>query len=83
MQQSRNCSLLLPLARIAAAQQQGLDTAPPTGKGEFERAMIRERVDAGLERARAQGKTLGRPRTDQRIEAAIRKGGPPARPGWQ
>jgi DNA invertase Pin-like site-specific DNA recombinase len=40
---------------------------------EFERAMIRERVNAGLARARAQGKTLGRPRTDERTEAAIRK----------
>ena len=29
---------------------------------EFERSMIQERVRAGLERARAQGKTLGRPR---------------------
>jgi hypothetical protein len=28
---------------------------------EFERAMIRERVMSGLERAKAQGKTLGRP----------------------
>ena len=27
---------------------------------EFERSMIQERVRAGLERARAQGKTLGR-----------------------
>jgi len=29
---------------------------------EFERSLIRERTMAGLERARAQGKTLGRPR---------------------
>ena len=29
---------------------------------EFERAIIRERTMAGLERAKAQGKTLGRPR---------------------
>ena len=28
---------------------------------EFERALIRERVKAGLDRARAQGKRLGRP----------------------
>ena len=28
---------------------------------EFERAMIQERVKAGLERARSQGKRLGRP----------------------
>ena len=29
---------------------------------EFERSMIQERVKAGIERARAQGKTLGRPK---------------------
>ncbi len=49
--------------------QQGLDTTTPAGKAmfhmsgvfaEFERAMISERVKAGLNRARAQGKTLGR-----------------------
>src|ERR1700726_209974 len=50
--------------------QQGLDTSTPAGKAmfqmmavfaEFERAMIVERVKAGLARARAQGKRLGRP----------------------
>jgi DNA invertase Pin-like site-specific DNA recombinase len=30
---------------------------------EFERAMIQERVRAGLARARDEGKTLGRPKT--------------------
>jgi len=49
--------------------QQGLDTSTPAGKAmfqmlgvfsEFERAMIVERVKAGLSRARSQGKTLGR-----------------------
>ena len=40
---------------------------------EFERAMIRERVKAGLERARAQGKALGRPRISTSTDAAIRK----------
>jgi DNA invertase Pin-like site-specific DNA recombinase len=53
--------------------QQGLDTRTPAGKAlfqmmgvfaEFERAMIRERVRAGLERAKAQGKKLGRRRND-------------------
>ncbi len=53
--------------------QQGLDTSTPAGKAlfqmmgvfaEFERAMIRERVRSGLERARAQGKILGRRRND-------------------
>jgi DNA invertase Pin-like site-specific DNA recombinase len=50
--------------------QQGIDTTTPSGKmmfqmcgvfAEFERSMIQERVKAGLERARSQGKTLGRP----------------------
>jgi DNA invertase Pin-like site-specific DNA recombinase len=40
---------------------------------EFERAMIRERVVAGLERAKAQGKTLGRPRTPRRVEREIER----------
>jgi DNA invertase Pin-like site-specific DNA recombinase len=61
--------------------QQGIDTTTPAGKAmfqmlgvfaEFERAMIRERVHAGLARARAQGKTLGRPQTESDTEAAIR-----------
>ena len=47
--------------------QQGLDTSTPAGRAmfqmlgvfaEFERAMIRERVNAGLARAKAQGKRL-------------------------
>lgn len=38
---------------------------------EFERAMIRERVKSGLDRARASGKTLGRPTIDAAKEAAI------------
>jgi DNA invertase Pin-like site-specific DNA recombinase len=67
--------------------QQGIDTTTAAGKAmyqmcgvfaEFERAMIRERVRAGLERARSQGKTLGRPRTpeivEERIRAARRQG---------
>ena len=50
--------------------QQGIDTTTPSGKmmfqmcgvfAEFERAIIVERVKAGLERARSQGKRLGRP----------------------
>ena len=62
--------------------QQGLDTTTPAGKAmfqmmgvfaEFERAMIRERVKAGLERARAQGKALGRPTISAATDAAIRK----------
>ena len=62
--------------------QQALDTSTPMGKAmfqlcgvfaELERSMIQERVRAGLERARAKGKTLGRPRTDPKVEAKIRR----------
>jgi DNA invertase Pin-like site-specific DNA recombinase len=64
--------------------QQGLDTSAPSGRAmfqmmgvfaEFERAMIRERVLAGLARARGEGKRLGRKRledTDAKKVAAIR-----------
>ena len=50
--------------------QQGLDTSTPSGRAmyqmlgvfaEFERAIIVERTKAGLARAKAQGKKLGRP----------------------
>ncbi len=50
--------------------QQGIDTTTPSGKAmfqmmgvfaEFERSMLRERVNAGLARARAEGIQLGRP----------------------
>ncbi len=63
---------------------QGLDTSTPAGKAmfqmlgvfaEFERAMIQARVRAGLDRARARGKKLGRPRSlTPRIEASIVRG---------
>jgi DNA invertase Pin-like site-specific DNA recombinase len=62
--------------------QQGIDTTTPAGKAmfqmcgvfaEFERAMIRERVNAGLQRARDRGKQLGRPRVAERVEEAIRE----------
>ena len=43
---------------------------------EFERAIIAERVRAGLRRAVSEGKTLGRPRlaadVEQRISAALK-----------
>ena len=67
--------------------QQALDTSTPSGRmlfgmlgvfSEFERAMIRDRVMAGLDRARSSGKRLGRPRTTpfkvQRIRAALDEG---------
>jgi DNA invertase Pin-like site-specific DNA recombinase len=62
--------------------QQAIDTTTPAGRAmfqmmgvfaEFERAMIRERVNAGLARARAQGKRLGRPRVDAAAEARVRE----------
>ena len=61
--------------------QQNIDTTTPMGKlifqvtgafAEFERSMIQQRVHAGLKRARAQGKVLGRPKVDERTETAIR-----------
>ena len=60
--------------------QQGVDTTTPAGKAlfqmmgvfaEFERSMIRERVMSGLERAKAQGKKLGRRPIEASKEAAI------------
>src|ERR1700745_4456178 len=77
--QALNCHLDL--------HQQAIDTTTPSGRAmfqmcgvfaEFERAMIVERVNAGLARARAEGKTLGRkpvkPAVEQRIRALRAKG---------
>jgi DNA invertase Pin-like site-specific DNA recombinase len=75
------------LAEVQAAgvdlylHRQGLDTSTPAGKAlfqmmgvfaEFERSMIVDRTKAGLRRALAQGKTLGRPKVALEIEAAVR-----------
>ena len=38
---------------------------------EFERGIIKERVNAGLARAREKGVTLGRPRIDPDVEKRI------------
>jgi DNA invertase Pin-like site-specific DNA recombinase len=38
---------------------------------EFERSMIVERVQAGLKRARAEGRVLGRPRVGPAVEAKV------------
>ena len=38
---------------------------------EFERSMIKERVKAGLKRARSEGKTLGRPQLAEEMQQAI------------
>jgi DNA invertase Pin-like site-specific DNA recombinase len=55
--------------------KRAIDTATPSGKAmvhmcvvfsEFERDMIRERINVGLKRARAQRKRLGRPPIDPR-----------------
>ena len=57
-----------------ASLNEGIDATTPAGKlqmhilgaiAEFERARIAERVKAGLQRARAHGKQLGRPRKGQ------------------
>jgi DNA invertase Pin-like site-specific DNA recombinase len=71
--------------------QQGLDTTTPAGKAlfqmmgvlaEFERAIIQERVRAGLRRAVGEGKQLGRPRIAPETEERIRKAlAAPGRPG--
>lgn len=62
--------------------QQALDTTTPSGRAlfqmcgvfaEFERAMISERVKAGLDRAKSKGKCLGRPKTNpSKIEAILK-----------
>jgi DNA invertase Pin-like site-specific DNA recombinase len=61
--------------------QQAIDTTTPAGRmffqvtgafAEFERSIIRSRVKAGLDRAKARGVRLGRPRTGAKVEAAIR-----------
>src|SRR5262249_11252762 len=67
--------------------QQAIDTSTPSGKAmfqmcgvfaEFERGMIRERVNAGLARAKAKGVKLGRKRIAPQLEQRIlelRQGG--------
>lgn len=61
--------------------QQAIDTTTPAGKAmfqmmgvfaEFERAMIRDRVKAGMARAKAQGKRLGKPAVPDHKVAAIK-----------
>src|SRR6266403_4937923 len=67
--------------------QQGLDTTTPSGKAmfqmlgvfaEFEHSIIQERVRAGLQRAKREGKRLGRPpiadKVAERIRAALAGG---------
>jgi DNA invertase Pin-like site-specific DNA recombinase len=63
--------------------QQNVDTTTPAGKllfqvlgafAEFERAMIRQRVYAGMARAREQGVRIGRPECDSAKLALARTG---------
>ena len=62
--------------------QQAVDTTTPAGRAlfqmlgvfaEFERAMIRDRVKAGLANARAKGVRLGAPRTDDKTVSRIER----------
>jgi DNA invertase Pin-like site-specific DNA recombinase len=62
--------------------QQAVDTTTPAGRAlfqmlgvfaEFERAMIRARVKAGLATARARGVRLGAPRKGDKVLASIEK----------
>jgi DNA invertase Pin-like site-specific DNA recombinase len=67
-----------------AATSQGIDTSEsnPAGRlqmhvlaavAEFERSVIRERINAGLAAARERGAILGRPRTLHRHKSAVAK----------
>jgi DNA invertase Pin-like site-specific DNA recombinase len=61
--------------------QQAIDTTTPSGRmffhvtgafAEFEREMIRSRVNAGLARARARGVRLGRPKVSRKVDSVVR-----------
>jgi len=63
---------------------ENIDLNTPTGRlmlhfigafAQFERSMIRERTMAGLDRARAQGKTLGRPRVKRKYTKEVAEEG--------
>ena len=67
--------------RPRTCTSKAIDTTTPAGRAlfqmlgvfaEFERAIIVERVRAGIARARAEGKHLGRPRINGETEQAIR-----------
>ena len=66
---------------VLVLHQQAIDPTTPAGRmffqvtgafAEFERGMIRSRVMAGLERAKARGVRLGRPKFPAKIGAAVR-----------
>src|SRR5215475_5304240 len=71
--------------------QQSIDTTTPMGKlvfqvtgafAEFERSMIRQRVRAGLRRAVAQGRVLGRPKLAAELEQRYSCCPERAQPPW-
>lgn len=76
----------LDQARVALfLEQQRIDTTTPAGRmffqvigafAEFERSMIKARVVAGLDRANAEGRFGGRPRTvdDEPVRALLQQG---------
>jgi DNA invertase Pin-like site-specific DNA recombinase len=78
--------LLKTMSELHAARvdiflhQQAIDTTTPAGRAmfqmtgvfaEFERALISARIRAGLERARAAGRSFGRPKVDEVTTAVI------------
>jgi DNA invertase Pin-like site-specific DNA recombinase len=75
VQHAQSCGVSLYL------HQQNVDSSTPTGfallslcsvLAELERALLAERVRAGLNRARAEGKRLGRPTIPEEIEEKVR-----------
>ncbi|MCG8420917.1 MAG: recombinase family protein [Proteobacteria bacterium] len=65
---------------FVSVRDSGMDTTSPTGRlmlqilgafAEFERAMIQERVVAGVRRAQAAGKHCGRPKVDMDLRPAL------------
>ena len=78
-QPERSCGF--PVGIDLFLHQQGLDTTTPAGKAmfqmlgvfaEFERSIIQERVRAGLQRAKREGKRLGRPPIADKLAERIR-----------
>lgn len=70
-----------PASGLADAKTAAMSVTHARKTAEFERALIQERVRAGLRNARAKGKRLGRPRVrvDAAKVAALRAAGVP----WQ
>ena len=65
---------------FVSLRDSGIDTSTPSGRlllhllgafSEFERSLIRERISAGVERARSKGVVLGRPRRHIDIRNAL------------